>query len=70
MNSRALTFFGNFENSYELSPQSTLRNTYSETISENIEKDENLIKFLELKDLRLKKKEEELNKKELKLQNS
>lgn len=73
MNNRAFTYFPvkqTPEKSCDPSPQTTTRpNTLSQE-TENIEKDENLIKMLEMKEIRLRKKEEELMKKETMLQNS
>ena len=52
------------------SPQLTSRINYPNTNIENMDTDENFEKLLELKDTRLRKKEEELYKKEIQLQNT
>ena len=58
----------NTENSCDYSPQPTRRATCQ--VLDGIEKDENLIKMLEMKESRLRKKEEELIRKENALHNS
>lgn len=69
-NGRAFTCFRpqNNEFSCDPSPQTTTRSSNLCVNSENLEKDENLVKLLELKDARLRKKEDEILKQEVLLQ--
>ena len=73
MNNRAFTCFPVKQSpdiSWNPSPQTTTRSNALSQVSENIEKDESLSKMLEMKEIRLRKKEEDLIKKEMQLQNS